>query len=201
MTPSSAPLPNILLDDLKIHPELLTRLLGRDEELSVMLTKRGNEIAYEPARQLYLQRVTQFYAQLQSWLGNQDYTFSSVPRTFKDELGTYRGNKMVVELKQQKAIQKNFNKPWLVDFTPMGAASLLGEGVIEVSGWLTMEPLAYLPRSEPTRRLSSGQRQPLLKGVHEDGWYLLRDPRTRQVQLIDQDSLYTLITLVSDYEF
>jgi len=41
----------------------------------------------------------------------------------------------------------------------------------------------------------------MLEGVYQDGWYLLRDPRTRQAQLVDEESLFTLITLVSDYEF
>jgi hypothetical protein len=45
MTPISAPLPNILLDDLKIHPELITNLFCREEDVSVMFTKRGNQIA------------------------------------------------------------------------------------------------------------------------------------------------------------
>jgi len=45
MTPISASLPKFLLEDLKIHPELLTRLFCREEDMSVMFTKRGNQIS------------------------------------------------------------------------------------------------------------------------------------------------------------
>lgn len=45
MIPISAHLPKFLLDDLKIHPELITSLFCREEDVSVMFTKRGNQIA------------------------------------------------------------------------------------------------------------------------------------------------------------
>ncbi len=50
MTPSFAPLSKILLDDLKTHPELITRLFCQEEDVSVMFTKPGNQIsvAYLP---------------------------------------------------------------------------------------------------------------------------------------------------------
>lgn len=164
-------------------------------------TSQFDLVDHEQTRQIYLQRVNQFYAQVKIWLGDKDYIFSTVPRIFKDEFGTYQGEKMVIKLKKKRTIKKNFNKPLLAELTPMGASSLLGEGVIEVSGWLTMEPLAYLPKGEPTFTLPSGDKQPMLEGVYQDGWYLLRDPRTRQAQLVDEESWFTLITLVSDYEF
>jgi hypothetical protein len=159
-------------------------------------------VDYETTKHIYLQRVNQFYTQVKTWLGDQKYSFLTVPHIFKDEFGTYQGEKMVIKLKKKgTTLKKNFNQPLLAELTPMGASSLLGEGVIEVSGWLTMEPLAYLPKGGPTLTWSSGEKQPMLEGVYQDGWYLLRDPRTRQAQLMDEKSLFTLITLVSDYEF
>ncbi len=164
-------------------------------------TFQASLVDHETTKHIYLQRVNQFYTQVKTWLGDQDYSFLTVPHIFKDEFGTYQGEKMAIKLKKKATLQKNFDQPLLAELTPMGASSLLGEGVIEVSGWLTMEPLAYLPKGEPTLTLPSGEKQPMLEGVHQDGWYLLRDPRTRQARLVDEASLFTLITLVSDYEF
>jgi len=84
----------------------------------------------EENKQLYLQRVNQFYHLLKDWLAEKHFIFATAEHLFKDELGTYHGTQMTIEKK---------DKTLLAHLIPVGAKSLLGEGVIEIVNW----PRAY----------------------------------------------------------
>lgn len=143
-------------------------------------------------KQLYLQRVNHFYQQVRNWYTEKNFRFSTEERIFRDKLGTYQSALLAIKTQEEELLAK---------LVPMGASSLLGEGVIEIINWLREEHIVYLPLGGPTIMLPSGERQPTLKGVNQEGWYWLEDPCTRQTRLVDKDRLLNLITRVSDYEF
>jgi hypothetical protein len=143
-------------------------------------------------KQLYLQRVNQFYHFLKNGLAGKHLIFSITPYLFKDELGSYRGTQMMIE-KEDKLL--------LAHLIPVGAKNLIGEGVIEIVNWLGNEHIFYLPKPGPTMTMPSGKTMPILKGIHQDGWYWIEDPRTQEAHKVDKELLLKLITRVSDYEF
>ncbi len=146
----------------------------------------------EENKQLYLQRVNQFYHLLKDWLAEKHFIFATAEHLFKDELGTYHGTQMTIEKK---------DKTLLAHLIPVGAKSLLGEGVIEIVNWLGQEHIFYMPKQGQTITMPSGEQIPILKGVKKEGWYWIEDPRTGEAQMVDKELWLKLITLVSDYEF
>jgi len=44
---------------------------------------------------------------VKTWLGDQDYSFLTVPHRFKDEFGTYQGEQMAIKLQQKETIKVN----------------------------------------------------------------------------------------------
>lgn len=157
-----------------------------------MISVTDEQPIAEAKKQLYLQRVNHFYQQVKNWFPAEHFRLSTEERLFQDELGTYRSALLAI---------KTQDETLLANLVPMGASSLLGEGVIEIVNWLGERHIVYLPHGGPTMRLLSGERQPTLKGVTQAGWYWLEDPRTRQTRWVDKEMLLKLITLVSDYEF
>jgi len=143
-------------------------------------------------KQLYLQRVNQFYHFLKDWLAEKHLVFSTTQYLFKDELGNYRGTQMMIYRE---------NKLLLAHLIPVGAKNLVGEGVIEIVNWLGNEHIFYTPKPGPTMTMPSGKQIPILTGINQDGWYWIEDPRTQEAQMVNQKLLLKLITLVSDYEF
>ena len=143
-------------------------------------------------KQLYLQRVNQFYHFLTDWLAEKHFIFSTTPHLFKDELGSYRGKQMMIERE---------DKLLLAHLIPVGAKNMVGEGVIEIVNWLGNEHIFYMQKPGQTMTMPSGKQIPILKGVNKAGWYWIEDPRTREAQIVDKELLLKLITLVSDYEF
>jgi hypothetical protein len=157
-----------------------------------MISFTDEQPTAEAKKQLYLQRVNHFYQQVKNWYTAENFSFSTEERIFRDKLGTYQSALLAIKTKDEELLAK---------LVPMGASSLLGEGVIEIVNWLGEEHIVYLLQGGPTLMLPSGERQPRLKGVTQEGWYWLEDPRTKQTRLVDKERLLNLITLVSDYEF
>jgi len=149
-------------------------------------------IKIDDKKQLYLQRVNKFYHFLTDWLAEKHLIFSTAPHVFKDELGTYRGTKMTIY---------RMDKTLLAHLIPVGAKSLVGDGVIEIVNWLGNEHIFYMQKPGQIMTMPSGQKIPILTGVNNDGWYWIEDPRTLEAHIVDKELLLKLITLVSDYEF
>jgi len=143
----------------------------------------------EENKQLYLQRVSQFYHQVKSWLSEMN--FSTSKHLFADELGKYEGSILTI---------KDEDGELLARFIPVGAKNLIGEGVIEIVNWLGEEHIFYMPEEGQTIVIA-GNKIPILNGINKDGWYWIEDPHTGEAHFVDKSLLLNLVTLVSDYEF
>ena len=75
---------DILLDDIKGHPELITDILFDDEDLSLILEKRGNVVRFAYLRR-YDKETTRILNEAKhEYTQQKDYTREQAARDFLD---------------------------------------------------------------------------------------------------------------------
>jgi len=145
----------------------------------------------ETRKNFYLQRVNQFYANIQNWLKDENLTFSVKPTEIYEELGHY-----IVPFLSIKTVDGEL----LASMKPVGAAVIMAEGLIEVSGKFDNDYVDYMLVGGPTITEPSGIKRPIYQGVDVDGWYW--DRFNAEPYLINnKTSLMQLISWVNDDEF
>lgn len=184
------------IDRLELIEPLLNRLKQRPNA-----SKRQNlaKLATSPLAELqdlqkFLDRVKQFFDQVQDWFRQElDVVISSIRlceggHTYEAPVLTFHG-------KGQAEV--------LATLKPVGALEVLVEGLIEVNGWVDRTHLGYMTKEDRflITDTASGQKRHTYNGVTQAGWYWVADPRTKEAHLADKTVLLKLITLVSDYEF
>ena len=145
----------------------------------------------ETRKNFYLQRVNQFYANIQNWLKDENLTFSVKPTEIYEELGHY-----IVPFLSLKTV----NGEWLAEMKPAGAAVIMAEGLIEVVGF-DNDYVEYLLAGGPTVTEPTGKKRFIYQGIDVDGWYWNHRLKTNPTLLNDKTSFLELITWVSDHEF
>jgi hypothetical protein len=149
------------------------------------------ELIHQEKQQVYLQRVHQFYQNIQNWLTPENLRLTTHDVEVAEDFGQYLGISLAI---QTVAGER------LAELKPLGSAAILAEGLIEVTGWLDHDYVMYLLTGGPTFIDPAGMTHSFYPGIEEEGWYWIN--RLHSVPLLlKKPSLLQLITWVSDYEF
>jgi hypothetical protein len=147
---------------------------------------------------LYLERVEHLYTPIKQWLTEEQLLFVPNQMDTIEQLATYKTTQLSIKIQAGKT---------LASIKPMGSRVILGEGLIEIEGWLGKESLVYMIKeglkiTKPDRHDSNKLiTVPMYKGIDIDGWYWIEDSRRNRAHLLDKSLFLELITFVSDYEF
>jgi len=152
----------------------------------------------EAIQQRYIKRVKTFLIQVKKWLPDElEISHFAPNHTVTDTTGTYRVD-MATIYKMGVAEPNNF----IADILPIGATTLLGEGILKISGDYGEEKLIYFCRDTlPQVEYKPGIARPIYRGVDSDGWYWLESSMSNRAIFIAREQLFDLIRLVSYYEF
>jgi len=147
---------------------------------------------------LYLKRVEHLYRPIKQWLTEEQLLFVPNKMDTIEQLATYKTTQLSIKTQTGKTLGK---------IKPKGSRVILGEGLIEIEGWLGKESLVYMIKNglkitKPDRHNSDKLiTVPMYKGIDIDGWYWIEDSRRNRAHLLDKSLFLELITFVSDYEF
>jgi len=147
---------------------------------------------------LYLERVEQLYTLIKQWLTEEQLLFVPNQMETIEQLATYKTTQLSIKTPAGQT---------LASIKPTGSRVILGEGLIEIEGWLGKESLVYMIKNglkitKPDRHNSDKLiTVPMYKGIDIDGWYWIEDSRRNRAHLLDKSLFLELITFVSDYEF
>jgi len=135
----------------------------------------------------YLKRVEKLFDLIKPWLLEKNLEVKNSLETIIENLGTYQVPSLTVATATREQ---------LAQIRPVSASVIVGEGLIEIQGWLPgKEYLVYLRKHDPVLGTA------FYKGISQEGWYWIEDNRRNRAHLLDQPLLLDIITLVSDYEF
>lgn len=147
-------------------------------------------------QQLYLQRVSQFYTQVQNWL-QDDFDFAQTYSEVTDNTGQYVVPVLSIFKKDLPKLEGA-----VADLFPRGASVFMAEGLIEIVGVFDKESVTYmLTTSVPKVMDRTGREYPLFKGIEQEGWYWIEDSRRNRAHLLDKNLCLELLGVVSGYEF
>ncbi len=184
---------------------LKSSLLKNDQqriELAEDVLKYRNWVAHgrnpgNPAP-VYLERVEQLYLSIKPWLAEEQLLFVSSQIDVIEQRASYKTIQLSIKAQENKT---------LAETKPKGSRVLLGEGLVEIEGWLGKESLIYmikdgLQMTKPDRYDSNKLiTVPMYKGIDADGWYWIENSRRNRAHLLNKSLFLELITFVSDYEF
>jgi hypothetical protein len=164
-------------------------------ELTIEYTT--NEYARDQI-QTYWERVGKLLDLIKPWLLEERLEVVEESVDVIESLGRYRVTQLLIKTSEGAT---------LANFQPLGALVLVGEGVVQIDGWLGRETLIYMikdalqltkpSRTDNTKLIT----YPMYKGIEVNGWYWIEDSRRNSARFLDKPLLLNLITLVSDYEF
>jgi hypothetical protein len=142
-------------------------------------------------KHFYLQRVKQFYDDIQNWLKDENWVFVTQPTEIYEELGHY-----VVPFLSIKTAADEL----LAEMKPAGASVVMAEGLIEVVGRFDNDYVDYMLAGGPIIVEPSGIKRSIYQSVNVDGWYWDRFD-AEPLLINNKNSLMQLMTWVNDYEF
>jgi len=143
--------------------------------------------------QLYLERVSDLFSQVQTWFKGELEIATADTIQIKEPAGIYEAPTLSIREKGQTEI--------LANLIPKSSGTILFEGTIEINGGLDQIHLEYMTKGGPQVTLTPGNTYPMLNGVNQNGWYWIVDPVTRTTRFTDKASLLEMITWASDHEF
>jgi hypothetical protein len=146
----------------------------------------------------YIKRVNVFFTQVKDWLTDTSLETVEMPtRTITDATGTYQVGIMAIVIKDKPELEDN-----VASIFPMGATTLLGEGILEIAGAFGEEKLIYFCRNTLQQvEYKLGVLRPIYRGVDLDGWYWLESSMSNRALLITRERFFDLIRMVSFHEF
>jgi len=149
-----------------------------------------------PKQQFYLQKVNQFYNQIQVW-GKDKFDFAFQDHyPISDETGDYDARSLTILKKKA-----SHGEEGLIDFFPRGMTFLTGKGVIEVMGPLISEELVYLREDNLIYTERDGRVYPLeeAEGFKGEGWYwMVLTPGLSQWRPLTPDIFFEFVKRGAD---
>jgi hypothetical protein len=137
----------------------------------------------EKPQQIYLQRITQLYSDIKTWLQDEPLIVENGEIEVIEALGRYKAPRLSIKTQEGEM---------LAELKPTGASILLAEGAIDVEGRIDLEYVLYMSKSDP---------QTFFK-VEADGWYWQEQRDEVDPHFLNNKTTFLeLITWVSDYEF
>jgi len=91
-------------------------------------------------KQLYLQRLNQFYTDIRNWLQDEPLIVEPGETDMIEALGQYKAPQLFIKSEAGEV---------LAAFQPTGASVLLAEGAMDVKGGIGLEYVLYMLKSEP----------------------------------------------------
>jgi len=162
------------------------------------MTETIEHLTNEEIQERYVKRIKAFFTQIEEWLPDELEINDPVSnRTITDTTGTY-------QIGMASIYKKGVPEPdnYVAAIFPMGATTLLGEGILEISGALGEEKLIYFCRDTlPQVEDKLGKFRPIYRGVDSDGWYWLESSMSNRAIFVAREQLFDLIRMVSFYEF
>jgi hypothetical protein len=157
-------------------------------------------IDYESVKQLYTERLTTLYDNIEKWLDGEKFTFQPSKEFFEEGgLGQYEAPVLrILSQETQKQI---------VVIRPAGAMIIAAEGRVDIVGDFDKESLIYLlPMSGIVASVSyrKGMEPPhterkkisMFSGFEDEGWYWIEIRRLAKVRKVTSDLFKLLINEV-----
>ncbi len=152
-------------------------------------------LEHEAIQKKYLERVKRFFDQVKSWLPNELEAVELPGRTIQDTTGKYAVGMMRIH---KKGMPEPDNV--IADIAPIGATTLLGEGLLEIRGPLGEEKLIYFCRKSLQQvEYQPGKILPIYRGVTSDAWYWLESSMSNRALRVTNKRFSDLVRLVSFY--
>ncbi len=147
----------------------------------------------------YKERVNDFFQRIRNWLPNSSLAAGEQQeRTIRDATGEYAVGMLGIH---KKGIHKDEFGECVAELLPLGASTLIGEGVLEVSSPMGDEALIYLCKDAlPEVEYIPGIKRPLYRGVKRDDWYWLESNLSNRAILVTKELLFDIIRMVSLYD-
>ncbi len=144
----------------------------------------------------YKERVKDFFQRMRSWLPDSLETAELPERAVHDATGEYTVEMLGIH---KKDIPESDDLA--IEISPRGASTLIGEGMLEVSGPIGHEPLIYLRKNAlPKVAYIPGIKRPLYRGVERDDWYWLESSLNNRAIPATKELLLDIIRMVSLYD-
>jgi hypothetical protein len=143
-------------------------------------------------------RVEGLYADVEAWLANDmRFRFGRAPLAMIESIGNYSIDRLNVYAAKQR----------LLEFRPVGAAVLLGEGRVDIWGTIDFAMLLYFESSPvSTSTITNADRTSthkstthLFMGIDRPGWYWI-DARHDDARLFNNRTLSDILVEISDFE-
>ena len=157
------------------------------------MAKFTEHLTDEEARQQYSKRVKMFLTQVEKCLPKELEMHQSIPDfTVTDITGTYQIEMATI----YKCVPEPDN--FVADIFPLGVTTLLGEGLLDISGPFGGERFIYFCRETVSQmQYRAGMIYPVYRDAESEGWYWLKDSMNNQAISITSERLFNLIKKVS----
>jgi len=152
----------------------------------------ATQINNEAKQRGYLEKVGQFYRQVQDWIQN-DFDFVMENSSILDTIGTYQVEVLSI-------CRKKTPDPTLADLFPQGIAVFMGEGLIEMKGIFGTEWIIYMLKDGIIIDNEHDKVMHIYKGIEKDGWYWLEESEETKPLMMNKALFFNLLSLVSDYD-
>ncbi len=153
----------------------------------------ATQINNEAKQRNYLEKVGQFYRQVQDWIQNDFYFAITEKSPILDTIGTYPVNVLSI-------YRKNRQKAALADLFPQGIAVFMGDGLIELKGIFGTEWIIYMLKDGIIIDNEHDTVTHIYQGIEKDGWYWLEESEETKPHLMNKALFFNLLSLVSDYD-
>ena len=157
------------------------------------MAKYTEYLTEKEVRQQYLKRIKTFLTLVEKCLPDELGLFQSIPNfTVIDVTGRYQIEVMSI----YKCVPEPDNL--VADIFPLGATTLLGEGLLDISGALGAERFVYFCQ-ETTWQMQyhAGTIYPVYRDTDSEGWYWLEDSLNDRAVFVTGELLFNFIKKVS----
>lgn len=144
--------------------------------------------APQEKQQLYLEKINQFFGQLEEWLPNSFETVLTENSPIEDKTGEYKTPILSI-------VKKDKPDDTIANFFPEGISFLTDDALIEIHGVYDDEEMIYMQENNRRYTVRNGEKCPRYEGFVQDGWYWITD--LNKIRLVTKDVLIELLNRVS----
>ena len=139
-------------------------------------------------QQLYLEKINQFFGQVNEWLPNSFETVRTENNPIEDKTGEYQTPILSI-------LKKDHPNDVVTDLFPEGISFLTDDALIEIHGAWNEEEIIYMQENQRRYTVRNGEKCPMYDGFVQEGWYWITD--LNKIRLISQDVFVELLNRVS----
>jgi hypothetical protein len=150
----------------------------------------------EQKKQVYLTRVNQLFGNIKNWLKDEPV---AVKQQTLEIIEKFTGPYIVPSLSISTQTGEK-----LVDINPVGAYTLMAEGILDVEGEFGREYITYMVDGGPDSYRANPQNpvqiltDKMFKEIDDDGWYWIEETIENKAHFVNnKNALLEIITQVS----